>query len=211
MSNKFIPPRSSGDVRNCGQQACPLPDISELDIKCDEYTYGPFKAPAKIYTHYKYDFTKSEDKCCATGDGMAQTLCDEFKLPLISYEIYQIIEGEEFYVGEWTIKDKKTPNSKKIDVCGEYILRYCSEIPTACLSCFTHPAPPIIYTDCSESSPDVQVVCIKSKADEDIPISKALLKFCSSCSYEGGVDVQLYSIDGITELNIDDYYVVECC
>lgn len=212
-NNKFIPPESPHILTTCEDQYCEPSYIEAIDSVCDPYTFGPFTAPTTLYTHFNYERVRSDNDCCAKLDGRAKTLCEEFVNPLlIKYKIYQIIDGTEYYVGEWLIKDKNTPNLKKLEFCGEYILRYCSDIPEVCLDCFTHQLIPAIHIDCRDCDFEILKVCIKHKENIHGVTEQALLKVCSCCNMNNQpLETWLYSIDGKTILDVEDYHIVECC
>lgn len=208
-NNKFIPPQSPQVLSTCEDEYCEPSNIAGIERLCDVYTFGPFTAPTTLYTHFNYNRVRSNDECCAKLDGRAKTLCEEFVNPLlIKYKIYQIIDSVEHYVGEWVIKDKETPNLKKLEICGEYILRYCSEIPNVCLECFTHQLVPEILESCKTSTVDYEKVCLKN-ITEDVPVLVAWARHCSDCS-DTELSISYFSQDGLIEYDKDDYVVVDC-
>ncbi|MDB4461517.1 hypothetical protein N9043_01055 [bacterium] len=76
------------------------------------------------------------------------------------------------------------------------------------------PATLDIPSHCEDKESNFQIlpVCIVSKVDSDVPKSKALLKIYDNTEDSTGeITTVLYTIDGVTELNMNDYHVVECC
>ena len=148
MNNKFLPPKDKSPLSNCSEPCkdtfVPTPLCPEL---CDPYTYGPFTAPTTISTFYDYpnDNTSLVKGCnnnCSNKHVRAE----------LEYYVYQIIEGVEYFVGTWLIKDKQGPNKKEFKECGEYILRFCSRPPNECYPNCDHPTPPdFIELSCNKN------------------------------------------------------------
>lgn len=148
MTSVYLPPKDKFPANSCSTP-CKDPFIPRpLCVEqCDQYTYGPFTAPATIYTYYNYPSIDNGDFTVGCRDNCS----NKHITTELNYSIYQIIEGVEHFVGTWLIKDKSGPNKREFKECGEYILRFCSEPPNECYPECVHPEPPtfeISKSDC---------------------------------------------------------------
>lgn len=138
MTNVFLPPANNYISRDCSKP-CDTNSLDLCETECEQYTFGPFLAPASVYTYYEYeDYIDLNNISSCKNNCTTNYLKQE-----LNYEIYQIIEGEEHFVGNWLIKDKSGPNKREFKECGEYILRYCSSPPVKCYPDCIHPKPPV--------------------------------------------------------------------
>ena len=154
MNSVFIPPKDKFPVNSCSEP-CKLPLIptSLCPPLCEPYTFGPFTAPATVYTYYNYP-NQSEDFSLGCNDNCSNKHVNTE----LKYSVYQIIDGVEFFVGHWTIKDKQGPNKRKFEECGEYILRFCSEPPNECYPDCVHPEVPELHiSNCQKQSTTTDV------------------------------------------------------
>lgn len=210
MNSVFIPPKDKFPVNSCSQPCdngfVPTPLCDPL---CEPYTFGPFTAPTTIYTYYKYpDVENNKTLGCANSCNNRHVSTE------LKYEVYQILDGVEEFVGYWTIKDKEGPNKRKFEECGEYILRFCSQPPNECAPVCARPkAPKFHISKCGGKSPSVLKVCIKNKELPDSIVEPALLVICVRCSdlEDKPPPVSLLDITGSVYLDIDKYNIVECC
>lgn len=204
MTNSvYIPPDNA--YYTCDNYCHTNPIIlPECPTECDAYTFGPFRTPSTLYTYYKYpskNYIINTNNCAkvCTGNYLQNELV---------YSIYQIIDSEEHYVGEWVIKNKDTPNKKEFDECGLYILRYCSKPPSECYPECYYPEIPKIYYSKTIRHLHSEIVCVK-RINCDDPQFRARLCVDLTCGCAMN-KTSLYTLDGVC-LDLSLYNIVNCC
>lgn len=143
---KYLPKSEKYPTSQCVDDKCTT-ITHPCQNKCDEFTYF-FHAPVTLYTYYEYPIINNPSctKAC------------QYPSEEINYKIYQIIDGLEYYVGDWLIKNKDTPNKKEFKECGDYVLRFCSSPDSHCYPDCSYHTPPIIYKSNCNCEPIIERV-----------------------------------------------------
>jgi len=148
---KYLPKSEKHPTSQCVDDKCTT-ITHPCQNKCDEFTYF-FHTPVTLYTYYEYPIINhpSCTKACP------------YPSEEINYKIYQIIDGLEYYVGDWLIKNKDTPNKKEFKECGDYVLRFCSSPPSECYPDCRYHNVPIIYQSSCNCEPIIErrSICVK--------------------------------------------------
>lgn len=198
MNNKYKPASDTYIPNASCLSECPTTPVS-CESSCDAYTFY-FTAPTTLYTFYQYpevDNTTCVKKC-------------QYIKEKISYSIYQIIDNVEYYVGDWLIQDKQTPNRKEFKECGDYVLRFCSSPPPECYpECNYHTVPKIYISNCSNCEPKIERVPVCITYNDNTYFGYRIN--CISSNQTEFIRYEWVNFDTVnSNLDIDIDYVCDC-